>query len=750
MILVYAEKEDMGIRYAAALGGFKYNGETIETSNLNESIIKEIKKNLADKQGYLETFYNGKKYIVTWGWGHFGTLKDIKDYDPTLDKWYKIPLPFIPQKYEVKRIQNSNEYFKKRDDRQFELLTKMFNSDKCEFIINATDWEREGELIFAYVYDLTGSKKPYYRLRNTAKTEAEIRKAFSHLVNQRENYPYVLAARARSIADWCVGINMTLAGTLYLSKDRSLLNIGRVMTPTLNLIVQREKELQNFVEEVNYGIEGTFSASGQEYKGRADELFKTEKEAENYKNSLSRSGKVINVETKTERKKPPLLHNTNTLQIEANERYGYTLEQTLNTAQKLYENGYITYPRVDSQYLTEDKKKEMPKLLALLKGTSRYSGYECSSNIPDRYFNNAKIDGHDAIITTDTLPKSLTKEQLDIYDLIARRVLMAASRDVVVEKTLIVTDVDGLPFKSNGIRYVDKGWSELTNKTLEDNILPNVREGDIVSGVYDIFEQKSRPPQRYTEATIIKAMENCGRRVEDEEAKEYLKKSKGIGRPATRAAIVERLISTGYIERKKKALVPTDKGMSAIDAITIEDIKSPILTADWEKALDVIELSNPADSVQELRKFIASIHSTTKKWCDEMRENKVEATGKEGIGVQCPMCGSPMVEGKENYYCSGYKNGCKMSISKNISGKNISKTMVKSLVEKGRTSKLKGFKSKNGKTFDAVLVLTDGYRCPACNLIQKKGKCYKCGGDLVPDTRKIVTLEFDNGKKQKK
>jgi DNA topoisomerase-3 len=242
-------------------------------------------------------------------------------------------------------------------------------------------------------------------------------------------------------------------------------------------------------------------------------------------------------------------------------------------------------------------------------------------------------------------------------------------------------------------------------------------------------------------------MENCGRKIEDEEAREYLKRSKGIGRPATRAAIIERLLKTGYIERKKKVLVPTDKGMSAIDAITIEDIKSPILTADWEKALDVIEASNPADSVQELKKFIASIHQTTAKWCEEMKENKVESTGQAGIDVDCPMCGLPMVEGKDNYYCSGYKNGCKMSISKTISGKTISKTMVKTLVEKGKTSKLKGFKSKQGKTFEAKLVLADGYKCPTCNLIQKKGKCYKCGGDLVPDARKIVTLEFDNGKK---
>ena len=749
MILVYAEKEDMGVRYAAALGGINYEGNLISTSDLNESLVKDIKKNLADKQGYLETFYKGKKYLVTWGWGHFGTLKDIKDYDPSLDKWYKIPLPFIPPKYEVKRIENPNEYFKKRDDKQFSLLTRMFNSDKCEYIVNATDWEREGELIFAYVYDLTGSKKPYYRLRNTAKTEKEIRKAFDNLVNQRENYPYVLSARARSIADWAVGINMTIAGTLYLSKDRSLLNIGRVMTPTLNLIVQREKELRNFVEEVNYGIEATFNKNGETYKGRADELFKTPAEAERFKASLPNHGKVSSVEVKTERKKPPLLHNTNTLQIEANERYGYTLEQTLNIAQKLYENGYITYPRVDSQYLTEDKKGDMTRILSILTSTSRYGEYKDCKKIPDRYFNNAKIDGHDAIITTDTLPTHLTREQLNVYDLIAKRVLMAASPDMIIEKTVVLTDVDGTMFKTNGIRYLDKGWSVLTNKTPVDVILPKLKEGDVVSAEYDVFEQKSRPPQRYTEATLIKAMENCGKKVEDEEAREYLKKSKGIGRPATRAAIVERLISTGYIERKKKALVPTDKGMSAIDAITIEEIKSPILTADWEKALDVIELSPPAESVQELKKFVASIHSTTAKWCEEMKQNKVASTGQADIGVICPMCGSPMVEGKDNYYCSNYKNGCKMSISKTISGKNISKTMVKNLVEKGKTSKLKGFKSKNGKTFDARLVLSDGYKCPNCNLIQGNGKCYKCGSELVPANRKIVTLEFDNGKKEK-
>lgn len=744
MIVVYAEKEDMGIRYAAALGGINYNGVLITTDNLSD-YMQDVKKNLADKQGYLETVYEGKKYIITWGWGHFGTLKDVRDYDNSLDKWSKIPLPFIPQKYEVKRIENKNEFFKKRDDKQFALVKKIFNSDKCELIINATDWEREGELIFAYVYDLTQTKKPYYRLRNTAKTETEIRKAFRNLVDSRTNYPYVLSARARGIADWAVGINMTIAGTRYLSRDRSLLNIGRVLTPTLNLVVERENEIRNFVEETNYGIEATFTLkSGEQYTGKLDDdLFKTKEEADRFMASLSSNGTIESVEAKKERKRPPLLHNTNTLQIEANEKFGYTLEETLNIAQKLYENGYLTYPRVDSQYLTEDKKSDIPKLLGQLVTSKPYMAYSQCSSIPDRYFDNSKVDGHDAIIITDTLPKSLTREQYNVYDLVAKRMLMAASPDAIIEKTVIITDVDSSKFKSNGTRYIEKGWMDLMDSQKEDAVLPNANQGEVVSGEYAVYEQTSKPPKRFTEASLVKAMENCGKRVEDEEAKEYLKRSKGIGRPATRAALVERLISTNYIERKKKTLVPTDKGMQAIQDITIDEIKSPLLTADWERALDVIELSNPTESVQELKKFIDSIHTTIEKWCNEMRNNQVEQTGGNDLGIECPSCGMPIVEGKDNYYCLGYKNGCVFSIPKKLSGKTISKTNVKALVKDGHSPIIKGFKGKSGKVFDARLKLVPACKCTSCGAKQAMAdKCYKCGSPVEPVTGQLTKFDF--------
>lgn len=741
MILVYAEKEDMGIRYAAALGGINYNGTLVTTENLS-SFINNIKKEIADKQGYLETIYDRKKYIVTWGWGHFGKLKDIPDYNPEYDKWNKIPLPFFPPKYEVKRIQQKNEYFRKRDDIQFARIKKMFNSDNVEYIINATDWEREGELIFAYVYDLTGTHKPYYRLRNTAKTEKEIRKAFNNLVSEKENYPYVLSARARSIADWTIGINMTIAGTLYLSKDRSLLNIGRVMTPTLNLIVEREKELKNYVKKTSYGISGDFSSNEKNYKGIwQGELFETENEAKDYIAKLSQNGVITSIKKDIEHKAPPLLHNTNTLQIEANEKFGYTLEETLNIAQKLYENGFITYPRVDSQYLTEDKESEIPDLLRTLSSSSRYKEFSKFTQIPKRYFNNSKIDGHDAIIATDTLPKSLSKEQLDIYDLIVRRMFAAAAPDIIVEKTTIVTEVGTDEFKSNGIKYVDKGWNVVYNRELNDNLLPQLNEGEQVFGTYSTYAQETKPPKRYTDATLIKAMENCGKKVDDKEAREYLKRSKGIGRPATRAALVERLISAGYINREKKQLVPTDKGMNTIDAITIDDIKSPVLTADWEKALDEIELSSPSECVKELKKFMISINSSTKNWCDEMKKNRVEQTGGNNLGVSCPVCNMPLAEGKDNYYCTGYKEGCKFTIRKEISGKKITRNMVKTLIEKGETSEIKDFKGK--KPFNAKLILTNAYICPDCKTIQSNDKCYKCGKLLSSDPEmKTIGFKF--------
>ena len=747
MIVVYAEKEDMGIRYAAALGGIMYKGKLVKTDDLT-GYISDIKKEIADKVGYLETTYEGKKYIVTWGWGHFGTLKDIKDYNPEYDKWYKIPLPFIPTKYESKRIENKNEYFKKRDDRQFKIVTDLFNRSDCEYIVNATDWEREGELIFAYVYDLTKTAKPYLRLRNTAKTEKEIRKAFANLVDAKENYPYVVAARARSIADWCIGVNMTIAATIYLSGGKSLLNIGRVMTPTLNLITDREKAIKNFKESTSYGIEGEFDKG---YKGTMEgDLFAAKQEADAVISDLSPEGRISSVTKKKERKRPPLLHNTNTLQIEANELYGYTLQETLDAAQKLYELGHITYPRVDSQYLTEDKKSEIPSLMSLLMSTPKYSEYAGPTVMPDRYFDNSKIDGHDAIIITDNIPKNLSPVLEDVYDLVARRMLAAVSKDVIYEKTTVMTEVmcNGEPilFKTSGIVYEEKGWAVPAKKELKDNALPDLHEGDKVSGKYSIYEQVAKPPKRYTDATLIKAMENCGRKMEDAEAREYLKKSKGIGRPATRAALVERLVKAGYVERKGKSLIPTDKGMSTIDAIPIDDIKSPLLTADWEKSLDEIESSKPAECIPKLKTFIGSIHGAAKKWCEELREHKIEVAGagnSNDIGAKCPVCGSPLLEGKDNYYCSGYKDGCRFSIRKVIAGKKITRSMAKTLAVKGETDKYKGFKGNSGKVFDAKLKLSPAWRCPSCNTLQPEGTCYKCKGELVPDKCKIVTFKFE-------
>lgn len=772
MIVVYAEKEDMGLKFAAALGGIQYNGVLVNTEKLPK-YQDEIKKKLANPKGYIETNYNGTHYTITWGWGHFGTLKDIKDYNPDYDKWYKIPLPFIPDKFEAKRRLNNNPdperraYFRKRDDRQFSIVKKLFNDPYCEYIINATDWEREGELIFAYVYELTGSNKPYYRLRNNAKTEAQIRKDFSSLVSEEENYPYVVAARGRSIADWVIGINLTIAGTMCLSADRSLLNIGRVLTPTLNIIVERENAIRNFVPKTTYGGSGTFTLpSGETYTGKLqlEEGFDKKEDAEKLIGNLSGKAVITSVKKDLQKSNPPLMYNTSQLQQEANAIYGFTLEETLKIAQSLYENGYTTYPRVDSQYLTEDKESEFPQLISDLLSMNRYSQYSgiATRKIPKRYYNDSKVEGHDAIIITGVIPAALTENEAKIYDMIARRMIMAACPPMETEKTTVITEADNgqdkAVFKTNGSVVLNRGFSELSlKKETSDTELPSsISENISVSAEYAVEESVSKPPKRFTEGTLVKAMETCANRVDDETAKKFLKQTKGIGRPSTRAAIVEQMISKGYVSRAKKNLVPTDKGMKAIQAITIDDIKSPVLTAEWEQELDEIESCGDKEkSVQLLRDFLSGIYDTTTEWCGEIKQHEVEKSWSvpgADPDLKCPVCGAPLRKGKHGWFCSGYSKGCRFLIGDTIAGKKISKATAKQLTKNGETSVMSGFISRSGKAFEARLVLQHAYRCTECGTYQgKRDRCYKCGGGLVPDDKMLVVgFEFPEKKTNKK
>lgn len=765
MKVVYAEKEDMGIRYAAALGGIRLNGKIVTTDNLTEHM--ESVKKAYSRSGQIETTYNGEDYIVTWGWGHFGTLKDIKDYNPDYKKWYDIPLPFIPEHFEVKRRSHKEEYFRSRDDRQFKIIKELFNRSDCEYIINATDWEREGELIFIYVYELTGTKKPYYRLRNTAKTTAEIRKAFANLVDSTENHPFVQAAKGRSIADWIIGINMTIAATIYLSPKSELINIGRVLTPTLALIVNREKEIRNFKPETVYGIQGEFTTNhGETYSGKCEDTFKSKDMVLKIMKTLPDSGTIRSIERKKVTKHPPLLHNTQTLQIEANEVYGYTLEQTLNIAQKLYESGYTTYPRVDSQYLTEDKEKEIPGLIQSLTSMNRYKNANISmNNMPKRYFNDKKVDGHDAIIITDSIPKQLTTEQANVYDLIARRMLMAVSDPQISEKTTIITEVnDGASsyvFKTTGTVVQQEGFTKLKPKKAKDKKDPelpkNISKGEVVDSKYSDYEQTSTPPSRFTDATLIKAMENCGKKEENETAKKYLQKSKGIGRPATRAGIMERLISRNFVSRQGKSIVPTEFGEYVIDIVSIDDIKSPILTAKWEEALDEIESSKPNESDLLLNNFLSDVEETSKTWCTEMKGKKVqkETRGKSwDTGIKCPICGKNIyISKKEDYYCSGIKDkSCSFFIKGSYAGKKITTGMLEQLAENGETGVLK-LKSKNNKPYKAKFKLVPLYRCKECGARQRYDEtgCYKCDGELVEvPGEKTLSMEFVDYKKKKR
>ncbi len=729
MIVIYAEKEDMGIKFAAALGGISYNGNLITMAKLS-SCASDIKK-MANKQGYLQTSYNGFEYVVTWGWGHFGTLKHAHDYNPDYKLWSKMPLPFLPTKYEIKRVTNPNDYFRNRDDRQFKIVESLFNSDKCEYIINATDYEREGELIYSYLYQLCNCKKPYTRVKFNKQTEQEIRKAFTSLIPSKDVKSREDAGRCRAVADWAIGINLTAAATLNLSPDRNVLSVGRVITPTLNLIVEREKEILGFSTAKFYSVEGTFiNNSGESYTGKhPEQKMESEENAIRVISSLPPTGTIETFDKEQKKSYAPKPYSLSALQKAANAKYGFTAKETLDIAQKLYEGGsdggYITYPRTDSEYITSDMKAEMEGLIKKLGTLQQYKSYVNCAPLPIRvpgvYFDDSKVDGHPAILTTEVIPseKDLDENQRKIYDLIAKSVIRLAYPPLIVESATLETEVGNTLFKTTGSTVIDPGWSIVdAEKKVENNLPKTIDIGDVVSCSFKVTEGKTEPPKRYTDASLLDAMEKCGKKMEDVEIKKVLTKIKGIGRPSTRDSIIEKLLQYKYVTRTKKVLQPTPLGMQLMEKLNLPELKSPELTAKWEMELDEIEKGNLKPVP-----FIREIENQTRKWCEEIRKSKsISAKPADEVSKwKCPKCGKLLNSLKYGYKCT---DECGFTLNAIISEKKLKDSEIQDLLTKKRTGYIKGFKSKDGNTYGAYLVLNKDfkvgktieslYRCPVC------------------------------------
>jgi DNA topoisomerase-3 len=711
-IVIFAEKPDIGTRLAATLGGCYINGTELKPEMISNKKYEGIIKKERSSKGYLTSKYKGRDYVITWGFGHIGELKQAPDYDARYKVWLEDLFPFIPQRYEYKIKESEN--IKKH----FELVKKLFNDPSTEYVINACDSDREGQLIGDIVYQLAGCRKPYKRLWINSYTEEAIYEGMDSLKDEREVRSLQEAGRARAIADWLTGANFTAMATIKFGGYKNMVSIGRVQTPTLALLVNRELEIQSFKPEPYFELVATFETTKHEtYKGKwaknKVDRFQTRQEAEAVlKRVNGRNGVIVEYEEKTSEEKPPLLFDLTSLQMSANSLYGFSAQKTLDIVQKLYENQLLTYPRTNSRYLSNDMKKEIKRIIKAL--PDRYNPFRDNLvnqqlSYTSRVFNDSKIESHHAIIPTYKSPGNMMPDEEKIYDLVAKSLLKAFLPNAVWGTVKAVTEVNGELFHSSGKTLIEEGWRAVDGKKTasddeEQQLLPAMKKGDNVAGKsYEVLEKKTKAPSRYTEKTLLSTMETAGKLVEDEELREAMKVH-GLGTPATRAAIIERLIQVGYVTREKKNLVPTDKGMEIIRILPIEEVKSPSLTGEWEYKLNQIEKGK-----KNYNEFLNEIEEFTKTTVEKLKGQKKQeiANDADGLG-KCPVCGGTVVKNKKGWGCTNWKNGCKFQIWDNeICGKKLTLANIKQLLSKGETNLIKGFTSKAGKKFDAKLKLAE-------------------------------------------
>lgn len=617
-------------------------------------------------------FLYNDDYVISWAVGHLVTLKEPEEYDKKYKKWQMETLPIIPENIKTKAIRNTYS--------QFKILEKLMNSEKIDSLVCATDSGREGELIFRYIYNLAKCNKPFERLWISSMTNKAISDGFANLKPGSEYDNLYSSAKCRSEADWLVGINASRAFTI---KYNTLLSIGRVQTPTLAIIVERQKEIDSFKVTEYFEVEANFG----EYKGiwhnNKDES-KIEKKEDAEAIAAKVKGKnaiVASVEKEEKKMPPPFLYDLTELQRECNRKFGFSAKKTLDIAQDLYEKRkMITYPRTDSRHLSDDM---IPKLNTVLNrlNNSIYNEYAAKVLAMDklpitkRIVDNSKISDHHAIIPTEVSinTNNLSADEFKVYDLIARRFMAVFYPYYVYSTTKIVTEAEGESFVTKGNTIIAKGWTELNvvsekEKKKKEDILPDVKKGDSFTvKAAKVLNKKTKPPTPYNEAGLLSAMENAGRFVEDEDLKEQLKES-GLGTPATRAAIIERLLKVGYIKREKKYLVPTEKGIKLIEIVP-KELKSPETTGKWEKGLTSISKGK-----MESTRFMESIKRYVCYLVDQANRGECKvlfaADKKRGkaaaavLGV-CPNCGGHILENSKGFYCSNWKQGCKFTIWKN-------------------------------------------------------------------------------------
>ena len=682
MKLVIAEKPSVAMSLAAVLGATER------------------------KDGYLE----GSGYLVSWCVGHLLELAQPEAYKEQYAKWRYEDLPILPEnwKYEVPKDKKT----------QLALLCRLMKDKRVDSVVCATDAGREGELIFRLVYEYAGCNKPMERLWISSMEDAAIREGFDHLRPGSDYDKLYDAAVCRAGADWLIGINATrLFSVLY----GVTLNVGRVMSPTLALLVQRESDIESFISKPFYVPEitcGGFTASGEKMTERS--------EAEKIRMDCDHNSAFVrSVEKQVKTIQPPRLYDLTTLQRECNRIYGYTAQQTLDYVQSLYEKKLATYPRTDSQYLTKDMQATAASLILWLRDNMPF-GKGCAGEPDiDRVTDDSKVTDHHAIIPTVEIARTdlseLPSGERDVLTLLAVRLLCATTQVHRFEAVTAILDCQGYTFTAKGKTILQSGWkeverihrmsirqSETEHKENEAVALPVLQEGQTFEAVSaSLREGKTSPPKHYTEDTLLSAMETAGAEDMPEDAER-----KGLGTPATRAATLEKLVSAGFVQRKKKQLIPTEKGKNLI-AVLPDNIKSPILTAEWESMLKQVEhgelsATSFMDQIADMSRTLVKEHTAPEKRFADLFPSSRE-TAHEAVGV-CPRCGAPVYEGKKGFFCDNRE--CSFALWKDnrffsSKKKSITKSVAAALLKEGRISMSGLYSEKTGRTYDAEVILDD-------------------------------------------
>lgn len=661
-----------------------------------------------------EGFLESDKYIVSWALGHLVALCEPEDYDMSYKKWSMDNLPIMPENMKLKAI--------KKTSKQLTLLKKLMNGKDIDYIICATDSGREGELIFRYIYQFVKCSKPFKRLWISSMTDEAIKEGLMNLKDSKEYDNLYLSAKCRSEADWLVGINASRA---YTITHKALLSVGRVQTPTLYLIVKRQYEIDNFKSTDYYEVQtdyGSFSGIwfNEKYSNtHIDDI----KKAEEIKTKVNKKQAVVTlVESENKKEYPPLLYDLTELQRAANRAFGYSAKKTLDIAQNLYEkHKIITYPRTDSRYITEDMKNTVAFTFKKLVSVDVYKNDISQLNLNALNFNkrivdNSKVSDHHAIIPANNKPalNRLTNDEFNVYNLVVKRFTAVFYPPYEYNIKTVVAESQNESFVSKGKTDLNLGWriiEPLKDKEEKTVIPPELKKGDCLNIVSaKVLKKKTQPPKQYTEATLLSAMENAGREIEDETLKEQMKDS-GLGTPATRAAIIERLLSVGYIKRKGKSLVPEEKGKRLCMAVP-EEIKSAETTGKWEKGLSSVSKGKMAPD-----RFMGSIKRFVMFLIDDAQKNKREVVFEAETPIKkhrnvslgkCPVCGSKVLENSKAFYCSNWKEGCAFTVWKNILdryGNNMDSAKMRKILKNGRAEKIKITMPQTGESGMADLVL---------------------------------------------